>query len=59
MVGVDDGVADLKSHVASTPSAKDKVTTWAAGDKPSLTVNVQVTAEIRGFVIPVRCGPAS
>ena len=48
-MGIDDGIADLERHVASTPSAEGHLTTSGAVDKTPLTVNLQVSTPITGL----------
>ncbi|GAB3987810.1 hypothetical protein GCM10029978_108060 [Actinoallomurus acanthiterrae] len=47
MVGVDDSVADLESHVTSTPSAMDKGSTLQGPAEPTIRTYVQVSGVIR------------
>jgi hypothetical protein len=46
MVGVNDGIADLKRHLASTPSAEGYLTTARTTDKMPLMANMQVNTLI-------------
>jgi hypothetical protein len=46
MMGVNDGIADLKRHLASTPSTEGYLTTARACDKTSLLANMQVNTLI-------------
>src|SRR5690349_18300225 len=46
VMGIDDGIADLERHVASTPSAEDHLTTSDGADKTPWGVNVQVSTVI-------------
>jgi hypothetical protein len=46
MVGVNDGIADLKRHLASTPSAEGYLTTAETTDKMPLPANMQVNTPI-------------
>jgi hypothetical protein len=46
VVGIDDGIADLERHVASTPSAEDHLTTSDGVDKMPLGVNMQVSTVV-------------
>src|SRR6516165_271813 len=48
VMGIDDGIADLERHVASTPSAEDHLTTSGGVDKTPMRVNVQVSTVITG-----------
>ena len=45
MMGIDDGIADLERHVASTPSAEGHLTTFNGVDKMPITLNMQVSAQ--------------
>src|SRR4051812_29526106 len=47
MMGVDDSVADLESHVTSTPSATDKGSTLQGPAEPTLQAYAQVRLVIR------------
>src|ERR1700733_2082331 len=44
MMGIDDGIADLERHVASTPSAEGHLTTYNGVDKMPMPLNMQVSA---------------
>jgi hypothetical protein len=46
MMGVNDGIADLKRHLASTPSAEGYPTTAETTDKMPLPANMQVNTLI-------------
>jgi hypothetical protein len=46
MMGVNDGIADLKRHLASTPSAEGYLTTAWTTDKMPLPANMQVNTLI-------------
>lgn len=46
MMGVNDGIADLKRHLASTPSAEGYLTTARTTDKMPPSANMQVNAHI-------------
>jgi len=46
VVRIDDGIADVERHVASTPSAETHLTTSGGVDKAGLAVNVQVSMPI-------------
>jgi hypothetical protein len=48
-MGIDDGIADLERHVASTPSAEDHLTTPGGVDKMPLVADMQVST-----VLPAR-----
>src|SRR6266568_979639 len=43
VMGIDDGIADLERHVASTPSAEVHLTTSDGVDKTPMGVNMQVS----------------
>ena len=45
-MGIDDGIADLERHVASTPSAEDHLTTSRGVDKMLWVVNMQVSTVV-------------
>jgi hypothetical protein len=59
MVGVYDGIADLKRHLASTPSAEGYLTTVWTTDKMPLLANMQVNTPISSIRQCARraCGP--
>jgi hypothetical protein len=46
MVRVNDGIADLKRHLASTPSAEGYLTTAWTTDKMPVLANMQVNTPI-------------
>src|SRR6516162_192521 len=46
VMGIDDGIADLERHVASTPSAEGHLTTSNGVDKTLSAVNMQVSTPI-------------
>jgi hypothetical protein len=46
MMGVNDGIADLKRHLASTPSAEGYLTTAETLDKMPWLANMQVNTPI-------------
>jgi hypothetical protein len=46
VMGIDDGIADLERHVASTPSAEDHLTTSRGVDKMLLVANMQVSTVV-------------
>src|SRR5271166_1047113 len=48
VMGIDDGIADLERHVASTPSAEDHLTTSNGVDKTPLVANMQVSTVVAG-----------
>src|SRR5262249_37540189 len=47
VVGIDDGIADLERHVASTPSAEGHLTMLHGVDKMPKAVNRQVSRLLR------------
>jgi hypothetical protein len=49
VMGIDDGIADLERHVASTPSAEGHLTTSGGVDKTPPTVNLQVSTSTTGL----------
>src|SRR5208282_2645247 len=48
VMGIDDGIADLERHEASTPSAEDHLTTSGGVDKMPSAVNMQVSTVVTG-----------
>src|SRR5208282_2142284 len=46
VMGIDDGIADLERHVASTPSAEHHLTTSRGVDKMPYVVNMQVSTVV-------------
>jgi hypothetical protein len=48
VMGIDDGIADLERHVASTPSAEGHLTTLSGNDKMPITLNMQVSTVVTG-----------
>jgi hypothetical protein len=58
-MGIDDGIADLERHVASTPSAEGHLTMLHGVDKMPMAVNMQVSRQLRAapmlFTGPRHC----
>jgi hypothetical protein len=50
MVGVNDGIADLKRHLASTPSAGGYLTTAQTTNKMPLSADMQVNKTISSIL---------